>query len=85
MHFMMISCEKATELVDKRQAVGLSMTERIKLHFHTAMCDACRLYEEQSGKIDALLAKEFGKAGAGANITDEEAHRLAHRILGKKK
>ena len=85
MKFMMISCKRATELVDKRRAVGLSMLERLKLGMHTAMCDACRLYEEQSTKIDALLGKELGKPSDPGNVTDEHAAQLAERILSKKK
>lgn len=85
MRFMMISCKKATELVDKRQAVGLSLVERIKLGMHTAMCDACRLYEKQSTRIETLLRKELGNKPESASITDEQVDTLKERILSKKK
>lgn len=85
MKFLMISCKKATELADKRQAVGLTIPEQVKLRIHTAMCDACRRYEEQSGKIEAMLKKQLDPSSHPGHVSDERAHILAERILSKKK
>ena len=85
MRFLMISCKIATELVDKRQAVGLSFPEQLKLRLHTAMCDACKLYEKQSAKIEDFLSGELGKTPDSGKVTDKRASRLAERILSEKK
>jgi hypothetical protein len=52
---MKLSCQKATELVEKQSLVGLSVIDRLKLSMHLKMCDACKSYKDHSHKIDALL------------------------------
>jgi hypothetical protein len=85
MNILMISCQKATELIDKRQALGLSLPERFRLHFHTAMCDACQLYESQSRVVDRLLGKELRKDADSGSVSDDQLSRLTDRILPPKK
>jgi len=55
MHFLFLSCLKATELIEKGLHVKLSITERLQLAIHKSMCDACRMYDKQSGIIDHSL------------------------------
>ena len=40
----MISCQKAGELFEKKNAEKLTFFESLQLRMHVAMCDACRLY-----------------------------------------
>jgi hypothetical protein len=84
MQFMMISCQRATELIDKRQAVGLSPLEHVKLRMHTAMCDMCRRYEKQSTALDGMLDTELRQPPSPPS-PDDRARRLAERILSGKK
>jgi len=51
----MLSCKKATELIEKRSLIRLSFREKVQLRLHKSMCDACTAYEKQSKKIDELL------------------------------
>lgn len=55
MNFFMLSCKKASELIDKKSVVDLSMQEKIQLRMHTSMCDACTAYQKQSKILDTLL------------------------------
>ena len=55
MNYLMLSCKKATELIEKRSLVRLTFKEKVQLHMHKSMCDACTTYEKQSKKIDELL------------------------------
>ncbi len=55
MQVLMLSCKKATELIEKRSLVRLSFREKVQLRLHKSMCDACTAYEKQSKKIDELL------------------------------
>lgn len=55
---IMISCKKATELVDMKQAGKIGFISKIKLKMHLLMCNACKTYEKQS----LLLAKMFDKS-----------------------
>ncbi len=55
-HIIFLSCQKATELVEKKQIAGLSCKEKLQLGMHKAMCGACKSYEKQSRYIDILLS-----------------------------
>lgn len=59
MNYLMLSCKKATELIEKRTLVKLSFKEKVQLRLHKSMCDACTAYEKQSRKIDELLHKHI--------------------------
>ena len=52
---MMLSCDKATTLVEKKIDLGLTRMEQLKLVFHTSMCSGCRNYQKQSALIHELL------------------------------
>lgn len=52
MHFLFLSCLKATELIEKRFHFKLSFIEKIQLELHKMMCDACKMYEKQSEIIE---------------------------------
>lgn len=59
MNILMLSCKKASELIDKKSVVNLSMKENVMLHMHTAMCDGCKAYQKQSKILDELLKKHL--------------------------
>jgi len=52
---LMISCKKACELIEKKNADKLSFFELLRLRTHTLICYACRLYEKQSNRINNIL------------------------------
>ncbi len=58
MNRLMLSCKKATELMEKKGFVRLSNVERIQLFMHTRMCDACGRYAKQSKLIDKVLRQD---------------------------
>ena len=51
----MLSCKRATELMEKKSLVGLSTKDKLRLRLHTSMCDGCSAYQKQSLLIDKLL------------------------------
>lgn len=53
----MHSCKKASELIDKREIVGLSIIEKIQLSMHTSMCKGCYNYQKQSRKLNIFIKK----------------------------
>ncbi len=55
MHILMLSCKKASELIDKKSFVKLTLKEKVMLRIHTSMCDACITYQKQSNAIDKIL------------------------------
>ena len=66
MQGLMLSCQKATELVEKKQLVGLSLVERIKLLVHLRLCGSCMNYRKQS-----LFLQDWWKRQA-AQPTEED-------------
>jgi hypothetical protein len=58
MQILFLSCLKATELIEKKLHFRLSYTEKLQLKVHKMMCDACRLYEKQSGLLEKAIEKQ---------------------------
>lgn len=59
MNFLFLSCLKATELIEKKLQIKLTMREKIQLEMHKMMCDACTMYEKQSEIIEEGIKKHF--------------------------
>lgn len=57
MNIVMLSCKKATELIEKRLVTKLSSIEKIQLKMHTAVCSQCSTYEKQSDIIEKCIAE----------------------------
>jgi hypothetical protein len=58
---MMLSCDKATAIMEKGHDTGLTLREKMQLLFHTSMCSGCTNYRKQSLLIHELLDKHIGK------------------------
>ena len=80
MRFFMLSCLKATELIEKKLNSGLSSSENIKLHMHTSLCSACRNYEIQSREIDKAI-----KSSLKGNKDDVDMNDLKSKIINRLK
>lgn len=78
----MLSCKKATELIEKRSIISLSLIEKIQLNLHKSICDACTTYEKQSQKLDDILKAQIAseKAAEENPLKNEE---LKERMLKK--
>ena len=74
---MMLSCKKATELIEKQWVVRLSMQENIQLKMHTTMCSACKEYQKQSEIIERVLERMNTKA----NFTTTLAPEIKEKII----
>ncbi|MDD2794050.1 MAG: hypothetical protein PHD73_12780 [Sediminibacterium sp.] len=57
-HLIMLSCRKATELIEKQFVVKLTLKERVQLKMHKSICDACTAYEKQSRFLNDLLKEQ---------------------------
>jgi hypothetical protein len=55
-NILLLSCKKATELIEKREIITLSTKEKLQLRIHTSMCKACKSYEQQSDIIEKALS-----------------------------
>jgi hypothetical protein len=81
MRLVMISCRKATELIDKKIFSKLSVKERIQLFMHKAICDACTLYDKQSVFIDKALKKQTSTEKDDRQNLSENTHQLQSKII----
>ena len=52
MNILLLSCLKATELIEKKLHFKLSFTERLQLSMHKMVCEACSNYEKQNILIE---------------------------------
>lgn len=59
MNILMLTCKKASELIDLKSMRKLSMKEKVMLLMHTSMCDGCSAYLKQSKILDDLLHKHI--------------------------
>jgi predicted anti-sigma-YlaC factor YlaD len=59
MHKMMLSCEKATTLIEIKLEDKLSCTQNLQLKMHTAMCSACKQYQRQSTLLNDAIKKHI--------------------------
>lgn len=57
-HYIWYSCQRATELIEKKHITELSAIESVKLKLHLGICGACTKYSRQSELIEKL-AKEI--------------------------
>jgi hypothetical protein len=64
------NCRRATLLIEKRQLERLSLQERAELAIHLAGCSVCRLYQQQSAAINALIKQLFEPDAQGGLDAD---------------
>lgn len=73
-HLIMLSCRKATELIEKQFVAKLSLKERVQLNLHKSICDACTAYENQSRLLNDLLQKQ-------ASVTPDQITEQENEVL----
>ncbi|AWV98472.1 hypothetical protein [Arcticibacterium luteifluviistationis] len=76
MSYMLLSCQKATQLIEKRKIHNLSWQEKILLDSHLGMCKACKGYEKQSETIDQLFEHHHQSTDDSAELSDKEKDEL---------
>ncbi len=67
---LMLSCRKATELMEKELHFKLSFIEKIQLRMHTSMCHACSAYQ----KNNILLEKKIKNHVSSPNEEKQYKH-----------
>lgn len=62
MNAMMLSCVKATQLMEIKEVAPLGFINEMQLRIHRAMCWGCKNYRKQTALINKLLKKTFSSA-----------------------
>ncbi|MEO9021998.1 MAG: hypothetical protein ABI237_02825 [Ginsengibacter sp.] len=79
MHWLLLSCRKATELIEKKLLIKLTFKEKLQLELHKSMCSACTAYEKQSKRMDDLFNKQIRNEGIEIFTTHNEG--LKEKII----
>ena len=82
MNYLMLTCQKASALIDKKNLLGLTRKEKVMLKMHTSVCKYCTAYQKQSEIIDLALKKHFHSINDGANVIIENKE-LKEKIISK--
>ncbi len=53
------NCKKATFMIEKKQIGTISLREKLELKIHLAGCSVCRIFEQQSIKINEMVKNLF--------------------------
>ncbi|WP_369985746.1 zf-HC2 domain-containing protein [Thalassolituus sp.] len=54
----MLSCEQATRLLSESQERSLTLSEKMNLKVHTAMCSGCRNFGRQLTSLRELIRQD---------------------------
>ena len=71
MNFLLLSCQKASGLIEKKSNFSLNPIEKVQLIIHTSMCDACKGFQVQSEKIDSLLEDHIHTGPQKSNTSSD--------------
>lgn len=61
MNILVLSCQKATLLIEKSAVAPLSVVERLQMNIHVRICTKCAKYREQSLLLEKLLKQTPAK------------------------
>lgn len=76
----MLSCKKATELIEKRLVTRLSVIEKIQLKMHTAVCSQCSAYENQSDIIEKCIADIHQPTKESLKLSSEKKEQILKQL-----
>ena len=68
MNIIMLSCNKATLLIEKSHAEPLSFVDRMKLKMHIAICDKCAGYQKAKRLLRMFLKSNHQSFQNPANL-----------------
>lgn len=83
MNKIILSCLKATELVEKKQLVPLSYVEKIQLNFHMKICKKCLDYEKQSILIDKAIGKIYNNPKEHIKMEENKKSSMYQNLFRK--
>jgi hypothetical protein len=78
---LFLSCLKATELIEKKMHFHLTLSEKLQLKLHKSMCQACKLYENQSHFIDTGISRHIGRLGKEQPVDLEQLKQKIQKVL----
>jgi hypothetical protein len=74
------NCKHATLLIEKKLIAKLTLREKIFLRIHLFGCGVCRLYQQQSGRINEMVRQLFHSSVQDVKLDDNFKKDLQDRI-----
>jgi len=68
MHILVLSCLKATLLVEKQNSRPLSFMDKLQLSMHLKICSKCANYQKQSVLIESVLKSTSVTISSSSNF-----------------
>ena len=78
MNKILLTCKRATELIELDQEGKLNPIQKIQLKMHNELCKICKVYQAQSKNMNKLLKARFDKKGIA-----ESNPQLQEKIIAK--
>jgi len=78
---LLLSCRKATYLMERRTMEALGTLDRMQLWMHVRVCAVCQVYAKQNAQIEELLEmRERTDATVDTTLLEQ---RIISAIVGK--
>lgn len=81
-HIFVLSCRKATFLIEKRLHVPLSLVEKWQLKLHLRLCKFCTAYEEKAVFLDSVMKQEAEKELGRCRFQTKEVEAFREKLKG---
>lgn len=79
-HLFVLSCEKATFVIEKQLHTLLSPIEKLQLYIHLSICKNCTTYKHKAVLLDQLMADEQIREEYGNAFSEEEMTGLKEKF-----
>ena len=76
MNLIMLSCKKATFLIEKSHDTPLSFIGKLQLSMHLKICDKCSRYQKQSLLIKKVLKSNHKNFSNPSNFKLSESSKI---------
>lgn len=83
MHWLMLSCKRATQLIEKKMHFGLNPLEKFQLHLHKQACKYCAAFEKQNEVIDQILQNGMDEHLNHHNLAEKEKEGMKAAVREK--
>lgn len=82
-HIFVLSCKKATFLIEKRLHIPLSPLERWQLKMHLRICKYCTAYSGKASFLHKAMQQEKGKEQCNCHFHSEEVEKFREEMKGE--
>lgn len=80
LHILVLSCKRATFLIEKSHGRRLGLIDRFQLKIHLKLCDGCVRYQKQSLFIENLLINDPKNV---SNLSDLKLSEKSKELIQK--